>query len=78
MSVRLEGDRQNKELGLESPEGGDDETLAGFLLHLAMTIPRCTAIIRYGDIIITLERGTLHACQEVPVRWSWGWPERSR
>ncbi len=68
VSARLELDRLNEELGLEIPEG-DYETLAGFLLDLAKSIPRPGAMIRHGDITFTVERGTMQALQEIRIRW---------
>ena len=68
VSARLELNRVQEELGIEIPKGNYD-TLAGFLLDQAKAIPRAGTMIRYGDITLTVERGSLQALQEIRIRW---------
>jgi putative hemolysin len=67
-SARLELDRFMHETGMELP-AGEYRTLAGFLLHVAQSVPRTGTVIRHEDISFTIERGTRQAIQEVRVRW---------
>ena len=67
-SARLELDRLAGEVGVELP-AGRYRTLAGFLLHLAQSVPRTGTEIRDEDISFTIERATQQAIQEVRIHW---------
>ena len=68
VSARLEIDRLNEKLGLDLPLG-NHETVAGFLLEKAKSIPRAGTVIRHDDITFTIERGTHQALEEIRIRW---------
>jgi len=58
----------NEEWGLEIPDGGY-ETLGGFLMEQARTIPSKGQKIRFRHLTFTIERATDKSMQEVRVEW---------
>lgn len=65
---RLQPRRLKDEIGIELPDGGY-ETLAGFLLETARSIPHKGTVIRHKSISFTVERATPQAIHEVRIRW---------
>ncbi len=68
-SARIPLSRLRDEVGIELPQG-NYETLAGFLLHFAGSIPRSGAVFHYEGISFTVESASEQAVHEVRIRWN--------
>jgi CBS domain containing-hemolysin-like protein len=68
VSARVEIERLNEELDLELPEG-DFETLAGYLIECAKTIPHSGTVLEFDGITYRITRASAHAIEEVRITW---------